>query len=147
MPPTTSHNRKHANMSRLNTIIPLIIVTGVGIFNGLYVFEPAFKEQQEQKEKTFEKQHNQESGTPQEPTKKGSVASSTKLEPSEAVLTSAKQPAITSDGASGSGSWFKSWGLAWPGSKANTDAKQTQNDLRRPLEQSQSISKPGDSST
>lgn len=43
------------------------------------------------------------------------------------------QQAAAAKDASGSNSWLKGWGLAWPGSKANSEAEQSKHDTPKPL--------------
>ncbi|KAK0639992.1 hypothetical protein DIS24_g9781 [Lasiodiplodia hormozganensis] len=122
-------------MSNLNRIIPLILVTGVGIWNGMYVFKPAFEEQKEQKDKTFEKQHGGlESGEPKESATQdlGAKTPGADVGVQKAAEILSQQTTAAKD-ASGSNSWFKGWGLAWPGSKANSEAEQSKYDAPKPL--------------
>ncbi|OJD31782.1 uncharacterized protein BKCO1_4400068 [Diplodia corticola] len=137
-------------MSSFNSrIIPLIIVTGVGIWNGMYVFEPAFKEQQEQREKTFEKQHaSSEIEGSQELATQDFAAKTPSANPADRqndALAFSQQP-VTPNDASGSSSWFKNWGLAWPGSRANGEAEQPKHNPAKSLVHHPSAPNPQDKS-
>lgn len=69
------------------------------------------------------------------------AANSAEPEKLKSIAPEVPQKAAVSKDASGSGSWFKSWGLAWPGSKANDEAEQPRQDAPKPLEQSLSATK------